>query len=59
VLSTLANPLPKDEPLAAKPQKVYLVDYDTSKEKRIFGINYKDENQSATDIIADFGARGW
>lgn len=60
VLSTLANPLPEDDnSLPTKPEKLYLIDYDTSKAKRILGIDYKDEYQCARDMIADFGARGW
>ena len=59
VLSTLTNPPPEDDRLATKPEKVYLLDYDTSMEKRIFDIDYMDELQCATDMIVEFGRRGW
>jgi hypothetical protein len=62
VLSTLASPDAVKEggdDASARPEKVYLVDYDTSKAKKIFGIQYKTERECATDIIADFGKRGW
>jgi hypothetical protein len=62
VLSTLASPdvLEDDEDeVSAKLEKVYQVDYDSSKAKKIFGIKYKTEKDCATDMIADFGKRGW
>jgi hypothetical protein len=62
VLSTLANPdvlKDNDDDVAANAEKVYQVDYDTSKAKEIFGINYRTQKDSATDMIAEFGKRGW
>ena len=44
---------------AANGEKVYQVDYDTSKAKKIFGIEFRTEKDSATDMIAEFGKRGW
>jgi hypothetical protein len=57
VLSTLANPLPKDDNRPV--EKVYLVEYDNSKGKRILGLDYIDEYQCAADMVADFAERGW
>jgi hypothetical protein len=45
--------------VAAKAEKVYQVDYDTSKEAKIFRINFRSEMNCATDMIAEFGKRGW
>jgi len=62
VLSTLANPnmlVDDKDGVAAKAEKVYQVDYDTSKEAKIFGINFRSEMNCATDMIAEFGKRGW
>jgi hypothetical protein len=62
VLSTLASPVvPKEDgdDVSARPEKIYLVNYDTSKAKKIFGIKYRTEKDCATDMIADFGKRGW
>jgi hypothetical protein len=62
VLSTLANPdvlKDGDEDVAANAEKVYQVDYDTRKAREIFGINYRTGKDSATDMIAEFGKRGW
>ena len=62
VLSTLASQdavKEGDDDMSARPEKVYLVDYDTSKANKIFGIKYKTERDCATDIVADFGKRGW
>jgi len=44
---------------AANGERVYQVDYDTSKAKKIFGIEFRTEKDSATDMIAEFGKRGW
>jgi hypothetical protein len=62
VLSTLANPdmlKDGDDDVAANAEKIYQVDYDTSKAKEIFGINHKTEKDSVTDMISEFGKRGW
>jgi hypothetical protein len=62
VLSTLAIPDVLNDcehNVTSKYEKVYHVDYDNSKATKIFGINFRTEQDCATDIIADFGKRGW
>jgi len=61
VISTLANPdvLKAEDDMSAKPVKAYMVDFDNSKGMEILGISYKTERDCATDMIADFGKRGW
>jgi hypothetical protein len=62
VLSTLGNPdvlKDSDDDVAANAEKIHQVDYNTSKAKEIFGINYRTEKDSVTDIISEFSKRGW
>ncbi|KAF8342424.1 D-lactaldehyde dehydrogenase [Amanita rubescens] len=37
----------------------YMLDYDTSKEKRIFGLKYKTMEEISKDMLVDFDRRGW
>jgi hypothetical protein len=41
-----------------KPE-IYMLDYDTTKEARILGIKYTSAEKSTTDMLNDFGRRGW
>jgi hypothetical protein len=62
VLLTLANLdvlKDGDDDMAANAEKIYQVNYDTSKVKEIFGINYRTEKDSVMDMIAEFGKTGW
>ncbi|KAF8879130.1 hypothetical protein BD779DRAFT_1676525 [Infundibulicybe gibba] len=37
----------------------YMIQYDTSKASRIFGIKYRTMKETITDSLADFQRRGW
>ncbi len=37
----------------------YMLNYDTSKEKRIFGLKYKTMEEISRDMLVDFNRRGW
>jgi hypothetical protein len=37
----------------------YMLDYDTSKEKKIFGLKYKTMEEISKDMLVDFDRRGW
>ncbi|KAJ3526557.1 hypothetical protein NMY22_g10117 [Coprinellus aureogranulatus] len=39
--------------------KVYMTNYDTSKEKRILGVKYRTMKETTRDILEDFRRRGW
>lgn len=52
VLGDQGNALPGSE-------RVYQIDYNTSKANKVFPIVYKTEKESATDMIAFFGQKGW
>jgi hypothetical protein len=38
---------------------VFKLNYDTSKAKRILGLEYKPMGEVARDMLIDFGRRGW
>ncbi|KAK2467474.1 hypothetical protein APHAL10511_000329 [Amanita phalloides] len=46
------------DPGAGK-RNVYKINYDTSKEKRIFGLKYRMMEEIARDMLIDFERRGW
>ena len=37
----------------------YLVDFDTSKERRILGLKYRTMEEEAKDLFEDFEKKGW
>lgn len=39
--------------------KVYMTTYDTSKEQRILGLEYRSMEETTRDILEDFQRRGW
>jgi len=47
--------LPKGSPGAVQ----RAITLDTSKEKKILGIEFRTMEELARDTLADFGARGW
>jgi hypothetical protein len=59
-----SNPLPshalyKGDPDVLKGEKKYLISYDTSKERRIFGIKFHTKVETTKDTLEDFAKRGW
>jgi len=38
---------------------VYLVQYDTQKAAKLLAMEYRNMEETARDILADFEARGW
>ena len=38
---------------------VHLIQYDNSKEQKLFGLKYRNKLETTRDIIEDFEARGW
>jgi hypothetical protein len=54
-------PLPNHLPPKGIPglEKVYNIQYNTEKERRIFGIKLKTMHETIRDILEDFAARGW
>ncbi|KAF8999638.1 hypothetical protein BDQ17DRAFT_1410630 [Cyathus striatus] len=40
-------------------EKVYMIDYDTTKEKTILGIKFKTLEESARDMLEYFVSKGW
>lgn len=37
----------------------YMLNYDTNKEKRIFGLKYKTMEEISRDMLVEFNRRGW
>lgn len=40
-------------------KSVYMLRFDVSKAKKVFGINYIDKEQTTKDILAQFREKGW
>jgi hypothetical protein len=66
VLVDVANtaqpyPLPNHPPAKGSPglERVYNIQYDTAKEKRIFGIKLRTKEETLRDTLDDFAKRGW
>ena len=38
---------------------VHMLSYDTSKERRLFGIKYHTVEETTKDMLEDFVKRGW
>jgi hypothetical protein len=54
-----SHPLYKGDPDVLKGEKKYLISYDTSKERRIFGIKFHTKVETIKDTLEDFAKRGW
>ena len=53
-----ANALPVGNP-GEKTGPPYMMMFDTSKEKKILGLNLRTKEELARDTLADFESRGW
>ncbi|KAK7456490.1 hypothetical protein VKT23_010740 [Stygiomarasmius scandens] len=40
-------------------EKIYKIVWDMSKEKKILGIKFRTQNETARDMLADWESRGW
>ncbi|KAF9442584.1 D-lactaldehyde dehydrogenase [Macrolepiota fuliginosa MF-IS2] len=54
-------PLPNHPPAKGVPglEKSYSIQYNTAKEKRIFGIKFKTMEETTRDTLENFAERGW
>ncbi|KAI6014019.1 hypothetical protein BKA83DRAFT_4473825 [Pisolithus microcarpus] len=52
----LSWPLPKGNPGSSRPAPY---EYDTSKSRRILGLEYRSVMETTRDTLLDFAARGW
>jgi hypothetical protein len=54
-------PLPNHPPAKGIPglDKVYNIQYNTEKERRIFGINLKTKEETTRDTLEEFARRRW
>ena len=54
----IVHELPKGEPSLTEGHQ-YILNYDTNKAEKVFGIKYRSREETARDMLVDFEKRGW
>lgn len=59
VAHAIDSSLPAGDPAADLSKVTYPLKYDTSKSRNLLGLKYREKEETAKDIIAQFREKGW